>query len=91
MLVHVNIGQWTRTWISRRTYEVPLEKGVPALAVLSENGKLLYSQQAAAVRSDAADGVVGCDQFLVQVEADKPGLLSGDGDLLVEASVDRMK
>ena len=28
-----------------RQYDVPVEKGVPALAVLSENGTLLYSQR----------------------------------------------
>jgi thioredoxin 1 len=45
VLVHVNIGHMDENVDIAQQYKVPLEKGVPALAVLSENGKLLYSQQ----------------------------------------------
>lgn len=45
VLVHINVGYTDRNLDIARKYEVPLEKGVPALAVLSESGKLLYSQR----------------------------------------------
>jgi len=43
--VHVNIGHMDANLDLAKQYEVPLNKGVPALAVLSEQGKLLYSQK----------------------------------------------
>jgi hypothetical protein len=45
VLVHINVGYADKNLDIARKYEVPLDKGVPALAVLSENGKLLYSQR----------------------------------------------
>ncbi len=45
ILVHVNIGHMDANLDLAQQYEVPLHKGVPALAVLDEHGKLLYSQK----------------------------------------------
>ncbi len=45
VLVHVNIGRTDRNLDIAEHYEVPLKKGVPALAVLDADGKLLYSQK----------------------------------------------
>ena len=45
ILVHVNIGREDANLDLAGQYQVPLAKGVPALAVLSERGKLLYSQK----------------------------------------------
>ncbi|MFZ0306291.1 MAG: thioredoxin family protein [Terracidiphilus sp.] len=45
VLVHVNIGHIDENLDIARRFGVPLDKGVPALAVLSEHGKLLYSQK----------------------------------------------
>ena len=45
VLVHINIGMTDANLELAKKYEVPLDKGVPALAVLSETGKLLYSQK----------------------------------------------
>ena len=45
VLVHVNVGRIDANLDLAKQYGVPLEKGVPALAVLSESGKLLYSQK----------------------------------------------
>ena len=44
-LVDVNIGRMDANLEIAREYGVPLGKGVPALAVLSDRGKLLFSQQ----------------------------------------------
>jgi thioredoxin 1 len=45
IVVHVNIGQRDQNLDIAKRYGIPLEKGVPALAVLSAHGKLLYSQK----------------------------------------------
>jgi thiol:disulfide interchange protein len=45
VLVHVNIGTMDANLDIAREYDVPVEKGVPALAVLNEKGELLYSQR----------------------------------------------
>jgi thiol:disulfide interchange protein len=47
LLVHVDIGRFDKNLDITKKYNVPLKKGVPALAVLDSNGKLIYSQQAA--------------------------------------------
>jgi thioredoxin 1 len=45
LLVHVNIGRLDQNLDLAERYEIPLKKGVPALAVLDSDGKLLYSQR----------------------------------------------
>jgi thioredoxin 1 len=42
-LVHVDIGEADKNLDLAKKYHIPLEKGVPALAVLDEDGELLYS------------------------------------------------
>ena len=44
-IVHVNIGEMDKNLDLAQKYGVPLNKGVPSLAVLSSDGLLLYSQQ----------------------------------------------
>jgi thioredoxin 1 len=44
-VVHVDVGEYTKNMDLGQQYQVPLKKGVPALAVLDSHGKLLYSQQ----------------------------------------------
>ena len=73
VLVHVNIGHMdVNTDIAAR-YKIPLEKGVPALAVLNDQGKLLYSQTGGefeAMRRLQASTVTS---FLIQWKPTKPG------------------
>ncbi|HXC97359.1 MAG TPA: thioredoxin family protein [Edaphobacter sp.] len=45
LLVHVDIGHYDKNLDIAEKYNIPLKKGVPALAVLDSGGKLLYSQQ----------------------------------------------
>jgi hypothetical protein len=44
-LVHVDIGHMDKNLDLAQKYEIPLDKGVPAIAVLEANGTLLYSQK----------------------------------------------
>jgi thioredoxin 1 len=45
ILVHINIDRLDANLDIASRYEIPLNRGVPALAVLSSRGKLLYSQK----------------------------------------------
>ena len=45
ILVHVNIGCMDENTDIAERYQIPLRKGVPALAVLGAHGELLYSQK----------------------------------------------
>lgn len=45
VVVHIDIGRMDRNVDVAAKYKVPIQKGVPALAVLDANGKLLYSQK----------------------------------------------
>ena len=45
IVVHVDIGQMDKNLDLAQKYKVPIDKGVPALAVLAPDGTLLYSQQ----------------------------------------------
>ncbi len=66
VLVDINIGRMDANQDIASQYEVPLNKGVPALAVLSEKGKLLYSQKSGefeAMRSMESSAVT---QFLMK-------------------------
>ena len=45
IVVHVDIGEGKLNADLASEYKVPLDKGVPALAVLDSDGKLLYSQK----------------------------------------------
>ncbi len=45
VLVHVNVGHVDQNLDIAERYGIPLKKGVPALAVLDENGKVLFAQQ----------------------------------------------
>lgn len=73
VLVHVNIGHMDANVDIAEKYGVPLAKGVPALAVLSDTGKLLYSQKSGefeAMRRMEANSVT---TFLVQWKPTRPG------------------
>ena len=43
LVVHVDIGEGEKNPDLVKLYKIPLEKGVPALAVLERDGRLLYS------------------------------------------------
>lgn len=44
-VVHVNIGNYDANLDIAKKYQVPLDKGVPVIAVLDAKGSLLFSQQ----------------------------------------------
>ncbi len=73
ILVDVNVGEYDANLDIARQYEIPLEKGVPALAVLTEKGKLLYSQKYGQFEKMGRMDPGMVTQFLVQWKPVKPG------------------
>jgi thiol:disulfide interchange protein len=45
VLVHVDIGEVNKNLDLAKQYKIPLEKGVPAVAILGSDGKLLYGSR----------------------------------------------
>jgi thiol:disulfide interchange protein len=73
VLVHVNIGHMDENLDIARRYGVPLDKGVPALAVLSEHGKLLYSQKQGEFEAMRHMQSASVTSFLVQWRPQRSG------------------
>jgi thiol:disulfide interchange protein len=72
VLVHVNIGRMDANLDLAEQYEVPLRRGVPALAVLDEHGKLLFSQKSGEFEAMRRMESAEVTKFLVQWEPEKP-------------------
>ena len=70
ILVHINIGQEDRNLDIADRYQIPLKKGVPALAVLNSKGELLYSQKGGEFEAMRRMDSSAVTRFLVQW---KPG------------------
>lgn len=73
VLVHINIGYNDRNTEIARQYDVPLERGVPAMAVLSENGKLLFSQKNGQFEAMRRLQSAAVTEFLVQWKPSRAG------------------
>jgi thioredoxin family protein len=65
-VVHVNVGDFDKNLDLTRKYEIPLEKGVPSLAVLDPDGKLVVSQKKGEFESTTRIGPEDVIQFLKQ-------------------------
>ncbi len=45
VVAHIDIGEYNKNLEIAKKYEVPVERGVPAAAVLENNGKLVFTQK----------------------------------------------
>jgi thiol:disulfide interchange protein len=63
-VVHVDIGRWDKNKDLAEKYQVPLDKGVPAIAVLDQKGALLFSQRNGEFEPAARLGVEPILEFL---------------------------
>ena len=82
VLVHVNIGHMDANLDIAEKYDIPLHKGVPALAVLDEKGTLLYSQKSGEFEAMRRMESAAVTQVSGAMEAGQARLLGGDGELL---------
>lgn len=73
VLVHVNVGHFDANLDLAKKYGIPLQKGVPALAVLSDTGKLLYTQKGGEFEKMAHMESGDVTHFLVQWKPGKKG------------------
>jgi thioredoxin 1 len=73
VLVHINIGRMDENLEIAKRYGVPLDKGVPALAVLNEHGKLIYSQKQGEFEAMRRMQSSAVTSFLVQWRPEREG------------------
>lgn len=73
VLVHVNVGMYDANLDLAKKYGIPLEKGVPALVVLSETGKVLYTQKGGEFEKMSRMEPSDVTHFLVQWRPAKSG------------------
>lgn len=73
VLVDVNVGMLDANVDLAEKYGVPLNKGVPALVVLSSTGKLLYSQRDGEFEAMRRMQSSAVTQFLVQWRPQRAG------------------
>jgi hypothetical protein len=74
VLVRVNVGYLDTNLDIAARYEVPVAKGVPEVAVLSETGKLLYSSRTKELEMAVQRGdATAVTRFLVQWKPAKSG------------------
>jgi len=69
VLVHVNVGRLDQNKEIAEQYQIPLEKGVPALAVLDAHGKLIYSQRTGEFEAMRRMEIGSVTSFLLQWKA----------------------
>ena len=63
-VVHINIGEGDKNLELAEQYEIPLNKGVPSLAVLDPDGKMVFRQKQGEFESTARIGPEDVLQFL---------------------------
>lgn len=73
VVVYVNVGRMDKNVETAERYGIPLSRGVPALAVLSSTGKLLYSQSSGQFNNMSHMDSSAVTQFLIKWKPVKPG------------------
>ena len=73
LLVEINIGHYDENLDLAEKYQIPLDRGVPAMAVLTEQGKLLYSQKDGQFERMRTIEMGDVTRFLDQWRPLKPG------------------
>jgi protein disulfide-isomerase len=68
-IVKVNIGHWDRNYDVAKTYGVPLEKGIPAVAIISAKNEVLYVTREGELANARSMGDKGIYEFFKRVTA----------------------
>lgn len=72
-VVHVNVGEYDKNLDLTKKYEIPLEKGVPSLAILDPDGKLVVSQKKGEFESTTRIGPEDVVEFLKKWKPQRRG------------------
>jgi protein disulfide-isomerase len=70
-MVKVNVGKFNRNLDIAEAYGVPLKKGIPAIAVLSPTGKVIYATQFGELADARNMGDTAIFDFLARVASTK--------------------
>jgi thiol:disulfide interchange protein len=73
VVVHVNVGHFDANQDIAEQYEIPLKRGVPAIAILSDHGKLLFSQKSGEFEDMRHLESSSLTDFLVHWRPERPG------------------
>lgn len=68
-VVKVDVGRFDRNVDIAESYRVPLKKGIPAIAVLSPQGKLLYATEGGELADARKMGDQGVYDFFTRIAA----------------------
>jgi thioredoxin 1 len=68
-VVKVDVGRFDRNVDIAERYKVPLKKGIPAVAVLSPQGQLLYATEGGELASARKMGDQGVYEFFTRIAA----------------------
>ena len=66
-IVKVNVGNFDKNVDIAKSYGIPLEKGIPAVAILSADNKVLYATQNGELASAQKMGDAGIYEFFKRV------------------------
>ena len=70
-VVKVDVGRFDRNVDIAETYRVPLKKGIPAVAVLSPEGKLIYATEGGELADARKMGDQGVYDFFSRITTSK--------------------
>jgi thioredoxin 1 len=68
-IVKVNVGRWDKNLDLAKSYGVPLEQGIPAVAILSSSNKVLYVTKEGELANARQMGENGIYDFFKRVTA----------------------
>ena len=68
-IVKVDVGQMDKNLDVAKSYGVPLEKGIPAVAIISTNNEVLYATRAGELADARKMGDNGIYEFFKRVTA----------------------
>jgi thioredoxin 1 len=73
IVIHINVGNYDANLDLAKKYQIPLDKGVPSLAILDPDGKLLVSQKNGEFESTVRIGPEDVLEFLKKWKPDHKG------------------
>jgi protein disulfide-isomerase len=69
-IVKINVGRWDKNLDVVKSYGVPLEKGIPAVAIISAKNEVLYVTREGELASARKMGDKGVYEFFKRVTAE---------------------
>jgi len=72
-IVKVDVGHWDKNFDVAKTYGVPLDKGIPAVAIISASSEVLYVTKEGELANARKMGDQGIYEFLKRVTAEATG------------------